>query len=311
MNLAGLSLRDLEYAVAVAEERHFGRAAERCHVSQPALSAQIRKLEEGLGVVLFERTSRRVLPTERGLAIVRQARQVLREAQQLLLIAREGGEAPLAGPFALGAIQTLGPYFFPLVLRPLRAQHPKLTLQLSEGRTAELVAGLREGRIDAALLSPPFDETGLAVAPLFREPLLAAMPANHPLSRVPAIRADSLAGPDLLLLDGGHCLRDQTIAACGAGSGTGRHATSLETLRSMVAAGGGYALLPLLSVRPDPDGLIVTRTLEPESPERTIALAWRASDPRAETLRLLVEFFRRHAPAGTQAACGPSAMPSS
>ncbi|HEX2553344.1 MAG TPA: LysR substrate-binding domain-containing protein [Microvirga sp.] len=301
MNVAGLSLRDLEYAVAVAEERHFGRAAERCNVSQPALSAQVRKLEEGLGVVLFERTSRRVLPTERGQAIVRQARHVLAEAQQLLVLAREGGEAPLSGPFALGAIQTLGPYFFPLVLRPLRAQYPRLALQLSEGRTAELVADLREGRIDAALLSPPFDETGLTVAPLFREPLLVAMPANHPLSRAPAIRADALAGPDLLLLDGGNCLRDQTIAACGAGSGAGRHATSLETLRSMVAAGSGYTLLPFLSLRPDPDGLIVTRTLAPESPERGIALAWRASDPRAESLRLLVEFFRRHAPAGTRA----------
>jgi LysR family hydrogen peroxide-inducible transcriptional activator len=301
MNVAGLSLRDLEYAVAVAEERHFGRAAERCNVSQPALSAQIRKLEEALGVVLFERTSRRVLPTERGQAIVRQARHVLSEAQQLLLMAREGEEAPLSGSFALGAIQTLGPYFFPLVLRPLRASFPRLALQLSEGHTAELVAGLREGRIDAALLSPPFDETGLSVAPLFREPLVVAMPASHPLSRADAIRADRLAGPDLLLLDGGNCLRDQTIAACGAGSSAGRHATSLETLRSMVAAGSGYTLLPLLSLRPDPDGLIVTRDLEPESPERGIVLAWRVSDPRADSLQLLVDFFRRHAPAGTQA----------
>jgi LysR family hydrogen peroxide-inducible transcriptional activator len=184
----------------------------------------------------------------------------------------------------------------------LRTQYPRLALQLSEGHTAELVAGLREGRIDAALLSQPFDETGLSLAPLFREPLLLAMPANHPLSRSGAIHADSLAGPDLLLLDGGNCLRDQTIAACGAGSTAGRHATSLETLRSMVAAGSGYTLLPLLSVRPDPDGLILTRALEPESPTRTIALAWRASDPRADSLRLLVDFFRRHAPAGTQPA---------
>jgi LysR family hydrogen peroxide-inducible transcriptional activator len=301
MNVAGLSLRDLEYAVAVAEERHFGRAAERCNVSQPALSAQIRKLEEALGVVLFERTSRRVLPTERGQAIVRQARHVLNEAQQLLLMAREGEKTPLSGSFALGAIQTLGPYFFPLVLRPLRTGFPRLSLQLSEGHTAELIAGLRDGRIDAALLSVPFDDTGLSVAPLFREPLYAAIPASHPLSRADAIRADSLAGPDLLLLDGGNCLRDQTIAACGSGSSAGRHATSLETLRSMVAAGSGYTLLPLLALRPDPDGLIVTRKLEPESPERRIVLVWRASDPRAESLHLLVDFFRRHAPAGTQA----------
>jgi LysR family hydrogen peroxide-inducible transcriptional activator len=127
------------------------------------------------------------------------------------------------------------------------------------------------------------------------------MPSTHALSRATAIRADDLAGPDLLLLDGGNCLRDQTIAACGAGSSAGRHATSLETLRSMVAAGSGYTLLPLLSVRPDPDGLIVTRKLEPESPERGIVLAWRASDPRADSLQLLVDFFRGHAPTGTRA----------
>jgi len=301
MNVGGLSLRDLEYLVTVADERHFGRAAKRCNVSQPALSTQLRKLEAALGVIVFERTSRRVLPTERGRAVIRQARTILEEAQRLLVIAREGDEAPLTGAFALGAIQTLGPYYFPLVLRPLRDTFPGLALHLSEGRTADLVASVRDGRIDAALLSLPLDRAGLCVAPLFNEPLLLAHPGDHRFNQAATIRGDDLAGPDLLLLEEGNCLRDQTIAACAAVSSGGRHATSLETLRSMVAAGNGYTLLPLLSARPDPNGLIVTRTIEPESPERTIVLAWRASDPRSDSLALLVEFFRQHCPLGTRA----------
>jgi LysR family hydrogen peroxide-inducible transcriptional activator len=302
MNVAGLSLRDLEYVVAVAEERHFGRAAERCNVSQPALSAQIRKLEEGLGVVLFERTSRRVLSTPGGDAIVRQARAVLAEAHKLLLIAGEGQQDRFSGRLALAAIQTLGPYLFPLVLRRLRATFPELTLNLSEGRTADILEGLREGRIDAALVSTPIDEAGLAITPLFVEPFMLACPAGHRLAGLDPASMGDLAGPDLLLLDEGNCLRDQAIAACGAGSRAGRHATSLETLRSMVAAGGGYTLLPWLAVREirDPDGMVVCRPFSSGDQGRTIALAWRAS-PRGESLAELAGFFRDNAPAGTLA----------
>src|SRR3954468_191070 len=167
MNAAGLSLRDLEYVVAIADENHFGRAAERCNVSQPTLSVQVRKLEEALGLVLFERSNRRVLLTPAGQIIVRQARAVLAEAQRLLALASEGRGAPLTGRLVLAAIQTLGPYLFPLVLRPLREQYPLLMLSLSESRTAEIVEGLRDGRIDAALISLPLPLNGLAVAPLF------------------------------------------------------------------------------------------------------------------------------------------------
>ncbi|MBK3426492.1 LysR substrate-binding domain-containing protein, partial [Methylobacterium ajmalii] len=187
MNVSGLSLRDLEYVVAVAEEGHFGRAAERCAVSQPTLSVQVRKLEEFLGVALFERSNRRVLLTPGGQAVVRQARAVLAEARALLLVAREGrDDGTLRGRLVLAAIQTLGPYLFPKVLRDLREAFPHLALALSEGRTAEILDALREGRADAALVSLPVPETGLAVAPLFDEPFLLACPAEHAFAAGPA-----------------------------------------------------------------------------------------------------------------------------
>ncbi|MBE7200269.1 MAG: LysR family transcriptional regulator [Parafilimonas terrae] len=309
MNLSGLSLRDLEYVVAVADEGHFGRAAERCNVSQPTLSVQVRKLEGTLGLALFERSNRRVLLTESGQAIVRQARTVLAEAQRLLALANEGRGSPLTGRLALAAIQTLGPYFFPLVLRSLRATFPLLSLSLFESRTADILDGLRDGRIDAALVSLPLNPGSLSVSPLFIEPFHLACPAEHPLAQGGALSAGAIAGPDLLLLDEGNCLRDQAIAACGAGSSAGRHATSLETLRSMVAAGAGYTLLPALAVPsgPDPSGLTVVRTFDVDGPGRTIALAWRASDPRAAGLAHLAAFFRAHAPEGT-AACRDEAI---
>jgi LysR family hydrogen peroxide-inducible transcriptional activator len=302
MNVAALSLRDLEYVVAVTEERHFGRAAERCHVSQPALSAQIKRLEEALGLSLFERTSRKVLPTARGEAVARQARAVLAEAQKLIVVAQHGGDA-LSGRLALGAIQTLGPYLFPRVLRALRQRFPNLALTLAEGRTADLLEGLREGRLDAVLLSPPVDSSGLALARLFEEPFLLSCPAGHPLAGADEIRAETLAGPELLLLEEGNCLRDQALAACAATPNAGRHATSLETLRSMVAAGAGYTLMPRLASGEGPDGtgLVVTRRFGPDGPARTVALTWRGTDPRRASLKRLAAFFREHAPDGTTA----------
>ncbi|RVU20777.1 LysR substrate-binding domain-containing protein [Methylobacterium oryzihabitans] len=301
MNAAALSLRDLEYVVALAEEGHFGRAAERCNVSQPTLSVQVRKLEGLLGLVLFERSQRRILLTAGGEAVVRQARLVLAEARRLLTVAREGSGTALSGRLELAAIQTLGPYLFPRVLRRLRQDFPEVALALSEGRTAEILDGLRDGRIDAALLSLPLPESGLTVAPLFREPFLLACPADHDLATHPGPRAADLAGPGLLLLDEGNCLRDQAVMACGAGPATGRHATSLETLRSMVAAGAGYTLLPALAApaEADPHGLTVTRGFGEDGPSRIIALVWRASDPRSGGLDRLAAFFRAHAPGAT------------
>ena len=305
MNVAALSLRDLEYVVAVTEERHFGRAADRCNVSQPSLSAQIRRLEEALGLTLFERTSRKVLPTARGEAVARQARAVLAEAQKLIVMAQASTDA-LSGRLALGAIQTLGPYLFPRVLRALRQLFPDLALTLTEGRTGELLDGLREGRLDAVLLSPPIDETGLTLAPLFSEPFLLSCPVDHPLAQAPELKADTLAGPELLLLEEGNCLRDQALAACAAAPGAGRHATSLETLRSMVAAGAGYTLMPRLASEEGPDatGLVVSRPFGDGGPARIVTLAWRATDPRRASLDRLAAFFRDHAPEGTRS-CAP------
>lgn len=301
MDGSALSLRDLQYVVAVSEERHFGRAAKRCNVSQPALSAQIQKLEAMLGVDLFERTSRRVFVTRHGEVVARQAQVVLSEARRLLELVR-GNEDTLAGPLSLAAIQTLGPYYFPRILRPVRQRFPDLSLILSEGLTADLLASLRDGRIDVALISPPVDEAGLTLVPLFYEPFLLACPAEHALAREPVVSAARLIGPELLLLEEGHCLRDQAMAVCGSPAIVGRHATSLETLRSMVAAGNGYTLLPVLATtdRESVAGLAVYRRLEHASFGRTISLAYRTSDPRGGAFGQLASLLRDSAPGGVR-----------
>lgn len=293
MSLAGISLRDLEYLVAVADLRHFGNAAAQCGVSQPALSGQIRKLEHLLGTPVFERAGKKVLMTAHGEALVAQARHVLTEARRLMELARDLNE-PLTGRLGLSAIQTLGPYLFPHVLRPLRDCFPKLDLTLGEGRTDELLAHLRDGRIDAALVALPVAERGLTTEPLFFEPFLLAHPAGHRLGESSAITIADLPVEGLMLLEEGHCLRDQALAVCGAGGATparARHATSLETLRHMVAAGAGYTLMPALAAGQDDTlgGLIVYRSFTPDPPGRVIALAWRSSDPRTAQFRLLAD----------------------
>ncbi len=223
----------------------------------------------------------------------------------------------MAGRLALAAIQTLGPYLFPLILRALRQAYPNLALNLSESRTADIVEGLRDGRLDAALLSLPIEETGLTFAPLFVEPFWLACPPDHPLATAKTLRAADLPGPGLLLLDEGHCLRDQALAVCEAGPGAGRHATSLETLRSMVAASAGFTLLPRLAVRHGEaaatetlgvlgeDGLVVVRPFSSPAPGRVVALAWRTTDPRAASFAELAGFLRARMPDGT-VAVGPA-----
>jgi LysR family hydrogen peroxide-inducible transcriptional activator len=293
LSLAGLSLRDLEYLVAVAELRHFGHAANQCGVSQPALSGQIRKLEELLGTPVFERAGKKVLMTARGDALVGQARRVLAEARQLMELARDLNE-PLTGRLCLSAIQTLGPYLFPHVLRPLRDQFPRLDLILGEGRTEELLASLRDGRIDAVLAALPITDRTLTAEPLFFEPFLLAHPAGHRLESSPAVTIADLPVEGLMLLEEGHCLRDQALALCGAGGSAApraRHATSLETLRHMVAAGAGHTLMPALAAGEGDTlgGLIVYRPFTPDPPGRTVALVWRASDQRANQFHLLAD----------------------
>lgn len=300
-SLAGLSLRDLEYAVAVAELRHFGHAADRCGVSQPALSEQIRKLESLLGTQLFERTRRRVAPTGSGAALLVQSERVLAEARHLLALA-QGRADSLAGTLALGAIETLGPYYLPGLLRLLHAQRPDLSLRLTENRTDPLIERLVEGTLDLALLALPAGRAGLEAAPLFFEPFLLAAPPGHALARLDRLSLDDLPTGDLLLLEEGHCLRDQALALCAARPAT-RHATSLETLRQMIAAGEGYSLLPALAVaaRPELADLVVCRDLDDPAAGRTIGLVWRRSDPRAAAYRDLAGLLAEFRPGGTAA----------
>jgi LysR family hydrogen peroxide-inducible transcriptional activator len=292
-SLAGISLRELEYVEAVAELKHFGRAAERCHVSQPALSEQVRKLEAQLGTVIFERTKRRVSITPQGEILLLHIERILTEARNLVAVGREA--ATLAGILRLGAIETLGPYYLPGVMRLLKAQKPEISLRLTENRTAALTEQLRHGALDVVLAVMAGDMPGLAGAELFFEPFVLAAPHGHRLSTLPRIKLDGLPHDDLLLLEEGHCLRDQALALCAGAPRATRHATSLETLWHMIAAGEGYSLLPALAVaaRPDLAPQVVCRALGEPNAGRVISLIWRGSDPREVQFRALAEVLRQ------------------
>lgn len=303
MNIAGLTLRDLQYVVAVAQHAHFGKAAKACHVSQPALSGQIKKIEEYLGVALFERSQRGVAVTEVGQAVVQQARIVLEEAEKILNAARSTHE-PLSGAFRLGAIATLGPYLVPHLLGPLRTTFPKLELILREGLTEGLLEELRAGQLDAVLAARTFPEEGLHVLPLFNEPFLVAVPHDHPLRRKETVKLTDLKAADMVLLEDGHCLREQTIAICPPnrrGSIKDMHVTSLETLRHLVASGAGYTLMPMLAVNEDRrlKNLVAYRKLEGRNTGRTIVLVCRDRFPRKREVEILAAFIRAHLPRGS------------
>jgi LysR family hydrogen peroxide-inducible transcriptional activator len=296
-SLAGLSLRDLEYVEAVAELSHFGRAAERCGVSQPALSEQIRKLEAHLGVPFFERTRRRVAVTPQGAALLAQVERILTEARHFMAMSGQG-QAGLSGLLQLGAIETIGPYYLPGLLRLMRDELPDISLRLTESRTAILIERLRHGMLDVVLMVPTPEMPGLASARLFFEPFVLATPRAHRLAALPQIKLDSLPIEDLLLLEEGHCLREQALSLCAEAPAATRHATSLETLWHMIAAGEGYSLLPSLAVaaRPEISSLVQCRAMLEPNAGRNIALVWRASDPREKQFRLLGELLRGHAP---------------
>jgi LysR family hydrogen peroxide-inducible transcriptional activator len=286
-----MNLRDLRYLIALADHRHFGRAAEASHVSQPTLSTQIRKLEDELGITLVERAPRRVMLTDAGVEIAERARRVLAEVEQMRELARQARD-PEAGTLRLGLFPTLGPYLLPHVVGPLQARFPRLELLLVEEKTEALLARLRDGRIDGALLALPVDAEGLEHAVLFDEPFVLAVPSQHPLARRrDALPLAALQDSDLLLLEDGHCLRAQALDVChlaGAGEKAGFRATSLETLRQMVAAGVGVTLLPVLAVRPPVAALPNLRLLPfAAPPTRRIALFWRRSSARAAMLQAL------------------------
>ena len=301
--LAGLSLRDLEYAVAVADLQHFGRAAERCGVSQAGLSEQVRKLEVLLGATLFERTTRRVVVTPMGDVLIGQAREVLGAARIFLEMARTQAD-PLSGRLRLGVIATLGPYYLPGLLWEVRTRFPSLKMRLQEGLTAPLLRDLQTGALDMVLLALPLQADGIVAEPLFFEPFRALVPAGHPLAERDRIELRDLAGDGLLLLEEGHCLRDQALSLCRLSrpDRDARFATSLEMLRHMIAAGEGHSLVPLLAARErvELDGLVRVREIDDPDVGRTIGLAWRKSDPRAVAFREFAGFLRGTAPAGTR-----------
>jgi LysR family hydrogen peroxide-inducible transcriptional activator len=283
-----MNLRDLRYLVALAELRHFGRAADACFVSQPTLSTQIKKIEDELGVTLVERAPRKVMLTAAGAEIAQRARVVLDEIEQIRAIARRSLD-PEAGSLRLGIFPTLGPYLLPHVVPKLRTRFPRIELLLTEEKTEILLQQLQEGRIDAAVLALPLHEDQLHTELLFEEPFVLAVPATHPLAGAERLGLDTIADERLLLLDDGHCLRDQALDVChlaGASEKDGFRATSLETLRQMVAAGVGMTLLPLLAVQPPVPRSETVRLLSftDSRPSRQIALVWRKSSARSDFL---------------------------
>lgn len=305
-----MTLQDLRYVVTLAETRNFARAAEACFVSQPTLSMQIKKLEDELGLALFERTNKRVMPTPAGSELIAQARIVLEEAEKLRQMAQQALD-PMAGPLRLGVIPTLGPYLLPHLVLRLRADYPRLSLYLREDLTANLIERLRTGLLDAILLALPIQTDGLEFIELFREPFMMALPKDSPLAGKSEVMETDLMGVPLLLLEDGHCLRDQALAVCGLPQPRGTEdfrASSLETLRQMVAAGVGCTLLPALAAdtaaaggtKLASDRLIELRSFAAPVPCRTIGLAARQGFPRMEMVRAFAELIKRCAPHGVE-----------
>lgn len=274
-----MNTRDLRYLLAVAEHEHFGRAARACGVSQPTLSVQVRKLEDALGVELFERTGKAAVPTAACRLLLGHARAAVAETEAILAVARNLRD-PLAGRFQLGIIPTLAPYLLPLVFAPLRDALPALELEPWEDQTTALLERLRAHELDAALLATEVDGPDLVSQALFAEPFLAALPPDHRLAGQATVAEADLA-QDVLVLADGHCLRDQALAACGQSGALGGalRAASLSTLLNMVAAGYGTTLIPGLAAGAAQDAGIILRPLAARA-GRTVRIAWRAHFPR-------------------------------
>jgi LysR family hydrogen peroxide-inducible transcriptional activator len=283
-----MNLRDLRYLLAVAEHGHFGRAAEACGISQPTLSVQIRRLEELLGVALFERGAKAVAPTPACERLLGHVRAAVTEADAILAVARSLRD-PLAGRFRLGIIPTLAPYLLPLVFAPLRAALPALEVEPWEDQTSALLDRLRAHELDAALLATEADAPDLQSMALFAEPFLAALPPDHRLAARDAVGEDELA-EDILVLADGHCLRDQALAACGRSGALGGalRASSLPTLLNMVAAGYGTTLIPALAAGAAQDAGIVLRPLAARA-GRIVRIAWRARFPQRAAVEAVGE----------------------
>ena len=308
-----MTLTELKYIVAVARERHFGKGAEACHVSQPTLSVAIKKLEEELQVKLFERNANEITVTPLGEEIIRQAQSVLEQADLIKDIAKRGKD-PLAGSLRLGVIYTIGPYLLPDLVRQMIARTPQMPLMLQENFTVRLLEELRQGEIDCAILAEPFPDTNLAMAPLYDEPFMAAVPSTHALAARSSITAEEIKSQTMLLLGNGHCFRDHVLEVCpefarfsntSGGIQKSFEGSSLETIKHMVSAGMGITLVPRLGV---PKAALAEQSVtqkgktkipaeqpsyikylpfEGHIPSRRVVLAWRRSFTRYEAIAAL------------------------
>jgi LysR family hydrogen peroxide-inducible transcriptional activator len=301
-----VTLTELKYIVAVAREKHFGKAAEACFVSQPTLSVAIKKLEDELEVKLFERSANEVSVTPLGEEIVRQAQSVLEQAASIKEIAKRGKD-PLAGPLKLGVIYTIGPYLLPDLVRQAITRTPQMPLMLQENFTVKLLEMLRTGEIDCAIMAEPFPDTGLALAALYDEPFMAVVPSTHPFAQRKTITSQELKSETMLLLGTGHCFRDHVLEVCpefarfssdAEGIRKSFEGSSLETIKHMVAAGMGVTLVPRLSVpkealeprgrrRKDDAGYVRYIPFDGDPPTRRVVLAWRRSFTRYEAIAAL------------------------
>lgn len=290
-----MTLTELRYIVAVAREKHFGRAAEACFVSQPTLSVAIKKLEDELDVKLFERGSSEVSVTPLGEEIVRQAQATLEQAAAIKEIAKRGKD-PLAGPLRLGIIYTIGPYLLPELVKNAIERVPQMPLMLHENFTVKLLEQLRTGELDCAVMAEPFPDTGLAIAPLYDEPFIVAVPKTHPLSKRDSISAQELKQETMLLLGTGHCFRDHVLEVCpefarfasdAEGIRKSFEGSSLETIKHMVASGMGITVVPQLSVPSDPQPHLAYIPFSDPLPTRRVVLAWRRTFTRYEAIAAL------------------------
>lgn len=291
------TLQQLAYLVAVDEHRHFGKAAEACDVSQPALSAQIRELEKRLGCTLFERGNRQVLPTAVGVRVIDRARGVLRDADELVTAARLDPDE-LRGPLALGVIPTMAPYLLPGLLPLLTAAHRRVELHLHELKTSEILRLLRDGGLDLGLLALPVTGDDLVQVPLAEDPFVLALPENHPLAGTRPLPVSAITDLPVILLEEGHCLRDQALSVCRL---VGTHAaemqaTGMPTLCQMVATGLGVTLLPesAVGLEARPGTGLTTRPFTHPAPSRTIGLVWRRTSPNESLYRALADLMADH-----------------
>jgi len=285
-----MTLTEMRYIVALARERHFGKAADACHVSQPTLSVALKKVEGQLGAALFERTAADVRITALGERIVAQAKRVLDEAVRLEEIADTVGD-PLSGPLRVGVIYTIAPYLLPQLIPALHREAPAMPLFLKEDFTANLIPALKAGELDVIVIALPFAEAGLVAQPVYEEPFRVVVPTGHPWASRSAVPADELDGQDLLLLGQGNCFRDQVLESCPRlsapdGLANSLEGGSLETIRYMVASGAGIAVMPSTAADPlvEREPLVRVLPFAGRQPSRTVGLVWRVTFPRPQAI---------------------------